>query len=221
MGNIFSYDSKLMQMLDTLGNTIMLTALFVLCCIPVVTIGAAFTALFSACRAQTRGLPCFRAFFKAFRANFLRATLLWLLLGILIYLCVGSAFSLYTMDGSLPVFIMSIVAGCLLLILLTMCLLFYSRFECSFRQLIKNGMVMVLSFPVRSLFITILAWAPVWCFFLLPDYFFALGIIWVLLYHGTAGAICVWFMKKPFARLAEKLLGIVEPAPIDEPAHGH
>ena len=219
MGGIFSYDSKLMQMLDTLGNTIMLTALFIVCCIPVVTIGVAFTALFAACRAQTRGKGCFRAFFTAFKSNFLKATGLWLLLGMLTYLCVGAAFYLYRMDGSLAVFIMSIVAGSLLLILLTMCLLFYSRFECTFRQLIKNGTVMVLSFPVRSLLITVLAWMPVLCFFGLPDYFFALGILWVMLYHGTAGAVCVWFMKRPFARIAERLLGVVEADPVDEPAH--
>lgn len=219
MGGIFSYDSKLMQMLDTLGNTIMLTFLFVLCCLPVITIGVSFTALFAACRAQTRGKACFRAFFAAFKSNFLKATGLWLLLGALIYLCIGAALSLYRMDGSLAVFIMSVVAGCLLLILLTMALLFYSRFECSFPQLIKNGMVMVLCFPIRSLLITVLAWLPVLCFFGLPNYFVALGILWVLLYFGTAGAVCVWFMKKPFARLAEKLLGVVESDVIDEPAH--
>lgn len=220
MSNIFSYDSKLMQMLDTLGNTIMLSALFVLCCIPVVTIGAAFTALFAACRAQTRGKACFRAFFQSFKSNFLRSTLLWLLFAALIYLCIGTALSLYEMDGSLAVFIMSIVAGVLLLNLLTACLLFYSRFECTFRQLLQNGVVMTLSFPVRSLLIALLCWLPVLCFFLLPDYFLALGIVWVALYYGTAGAICVWFMKKPFARLAEKLLGVVESDNIDEPAHG-
>ena len=219
MGNIFSYDSKLMQMLDTLGNTIILTFLFVLCCVPVVTIGAAFTALFSACRAQTRGKACFRAYFSAFKANFLKATGLWLLLGSLIYLCIGAAIRLYNMDGSLAVFIMSIVAGALLLNLLTACLLFYSRFECSFRQLLQNGVVMTLSFPIRSLLITVLAWLPVLFFFGLPDYFSLLGIVWVLLYFGTAGAVCVWLMKKPFARLAEKLLGVVESDVIDEPAH--
>ena len=219
MGGIFSYDSKLMQMLDTLGNTILLTLLFVLCCIPVVTIGAAFTALYAACRAQSRGKACFRAFFKAFKDNFLKATLLWVLFAALIYLCIGAAINLYNMDGSLAVFIMAIVGGCLLLTLLTMCLLFYSRFECSFRQLIKNGMVMVLSFPIRSLLIALLSWLPVLGFFAYPDYVVALGIVWVLLYFGAAGSVCVWFMKRPFARLAEQLLGVVESDPVDEPAH--
>jgi len=219
MGGIFSYDSKLMQMLDTLGSTIMLTALFVVCCIPVITIGVAFTALFAACRAQTRGKACFRAFFTAFKANFLKATGLWLLLGSLTLVCAWTAWVVFANDLALSAFIMAIVAGCLLLILLTMALLFYSRFECTFLQLIKNGMVMVLSFPIRSLLITILAWLPVLCFFGLPDYFAALGIIWVLLYFGTAGAVCVWLMKRPFARLAEKLLGVVESDVIDEPAH--
>ena len=51
MKNIFSYDSKLIIMLEGVANTMLLNILFLLCCIPVVTIGAAFTALFSGCRA--------------------------------------------------------------------------------------------------------------------------------------------------------------------------
>ncbi|MBE6956056.1 MAG: DUF624 domain-containing protein [Ruminococcaceae bacterium] len=222
MKSIFSHDSKLMSILDTFANTMILNVLFVLCCLPVVTIGAALTALFAACRAQTRGLPCFRAFFKAFKSNFLKATGLWVLFAALIYLCAGAAINLYIMDGSLVVFIMSIVAGVLLLNLLTNCLLFYSRFECSFRQLLQNGVIMTLSYPIRSLLITVLMWLPV-VFALVPALlytFFQLAMIWFMLYFGTAAAVCVWFMKRPFARLAEKLLGIVETDPVDEPAHG-
>lgn len=221
MSNIFSYDSKLMQILDTLGNTIMLTSLFVLCCLPVITIGASFTALFAACRAQTRGMPCFRAFFKAFGTNFLRATLLWLLLGIPALACAWAAWVIYANDLATVPLVFAIIGSCLLTILLTTCLLFYSRFECTFRQLLQNGMVMMLSYPVRSLLIAILAWMPVLCLFLLHKVFFAMAIVWVGLYFGTAGSVCVWLMKKPFARLAETLLGVVETDPTDEPAHGH
>ena len=189
MKSIFSYDSKLIAALDTLANTMILTVLFILCCLPVITVGAAFTALFAACRAQTRGLSCFRAFFKSFKNNFLTATLVWLVLGLPLLLCVWCAWVVLINKLFVLALIMSIVGGVLLLVLLTMCLLFYSRFECSFRQLIKNGMVMILAFPIRSVLIAALAWAPVLCFFISPYYFQMLAMVWFCLYSGTAAGV--------------------------------
>ena len=219
MKSIFSYDSKFMEMLETLANTMLLNLLFLLSCLPVVTIGAAFTALFSACRAQTRGTPCFRAYFKAFRQNFPRATLVWLVLLVPVLACVWSAMVVWANGLSLGVFVLSVLGAILFLNLMSGCLLFYSRFECPFRQLLKNGMLMTLSYPIRSLLIAALLWFPVVAFFLIPYILVQLTVIWVFLYYGTAGALCVWLMKKPFARLAERLLGIVETEPTDEPAH--
>ena len=46
MKNIFSLDSKLMQGLSTVGDYIILNILFLITCLPVITIGAAKTALF-------------------------------------------------------------------------------------------------------------------------------------------------------------------------------
>ena len=41
MGGLFSYDSKLMQILNFIGDLIILNVLYLVCCLPVVTIGAA------------------------------------------------------------------------------------------------------------------------------------------------------------------------------------
>ena len=34
-----------------------------------------------------------------------------------------------------------------------------------------------------------------------------MAIVWVGLYFGTAGSVCVWLMKKPFASLEEAAFG--------------
>ena len=42
---LFSPDSKFMRAMSTLGDLMLLNLVFLLCCIPVVTVGAAVTAL--------------------------------------------------------------------------------------------------------------------------------------------------------------------------------
>ena len=62
MKSILSYDSPLMTMMRGVGNTMLINILFLISCIPVVTIGAAWTALFAAGRALIEDDPCIRAY---------------------------------------------------------------------------------------------------------------------------------------------------------------
>lgn len=62
-------------------DTIVATVLFLVCCLPVVTIGASFSAMY-ATMISIAGEGCssvVRCFFGAFRENFKQATFLWLL----------------------------------------------------------------------------------------------------------------------------------------------
>ena len=45
MGKIFEMDSPVMRFLNRLGDLMILNFLMIVCCIPVVTAGAAFTAM--------------------------------------------------------------------------------------------------------------------------------------------------------------------------------
>ncbi len=63
MKNLFSYDSKFMIMLGVIADTMILNVLFILFCLPVITIGPAAVGLFTACRAMEEDKPCFRTFF--------------------------------------------------------------------------------------------------------------------------------------------------------------
>lgn len=79
---LLRYDSPVMQFMAKLFDLIVLNLLFLLCCLPVVTIGAACTALHTVCLKEAVGEePAITAcFFRAFRKNFGQATILWLIL---------------------------------------------------------------------------------------------------------------------------------------------
>ena len=85
----FSYESKFSQLLMKLCYACYLNLLWLLCSLPVFTIGASTTALYYASLKVVRGEESYvgRRFFRAFRENFRQATVLWLiLLGIGLFL---------------------------------------------------------------------------------------------------------------------------------------
>lgn len=78
----FSYESKFSQLLLKLSYACYLNLLWFLCSIPIITMGAATTALYYSCLKLIRDEEghVSATFFRAFRENFKQATVLWLIL---------------------------------------------------------------------------------------------------------------------------------------------
>ena len=88
MRNFFNSDSRLMKVLAKLFDIGYLSILFILFCIPIVTIGAALTALYYTTVKvirHDRGYV-FHEFWHAFKLNFLPATKLWIVQAVLFIL---------------------------------------------------------------------------------------------------------------------------------------
>ena len=78
MEQIFSYESKFMQLLMKLADMIILNLLFILFCIPIVTIGASQAGLYSGIRQMMNkddDSSSIKAFFKGFASGFGKITL--------------------------------------------------------------------------------------------------------------------------------------------------
>ena len=85
MNTLFSADSDLMRGLTKLADVMILNFLFIVTSLPVVTLGAALTALnFTAMRIGTGECVSVSAdYFRSFRRNFRQATLIGLILALL------------------------------------------------------------------------------------------------------------------------------------------
>ena len=77
-----SYDSPFSQLLLKLCYSCYLNLLWLICCIPIVTIGASTTALYYTSLKIVRGedQALGHMFFRSFRENFRQSTVLWLIL---------------------------------------------------------------------------------------------------------------------------------------------
>ena len=199
---LFSPDSKFMRAMSMLGDLMLLNFVFLLCCLPVVTVGAAITALDTVVFRLARGTEgrMLALFFRSFRQSFRRATPLWLLL-----LLAGAV-------AVLDIRIFSPLGGWLRLLsvpfylLLTLTLFtagyafpLLSQFENSVRGTLKNAVFLSLGYLPRSLVLTALNVFPF--VLLLADLylFLTVGFLWVFLYFSAAAFLNMKLLEKVFA----------------------
>jgi uncharacterized membrane protein YesL len=82
MGKLFDLDSPVMTFLSKMADLIILNFVTIICCLPVITIGASVTAMHYVSLKIVRNEECYivRAFFKSFKQNFKQATIMWLIM---------------------------------------------------------------------------------------------------------------------------------------------
>lgn len=201
---------KIMGFMDFIMYTAGLNLLFLLCSLPVITMGASLTALYAGLRAMFKKEPCFQAFFATFRKSFVRATVLWVILLPLNLYLISSIVSMcyYQVEGFLPMLLLSVFFALLLLSITTMIFLFYSRFEGTLLQLVRYGGTLLLSYPLRGVLICVLTWAPFALLLVTPMTVLLLGIVFVFFYFAVVAIAAVWLMNHPFAKFAREVLGM-------------
>lgn len=79
MENIFRYDSKFIQVLDKIADIIILNLLFIISCIPVITIGSSITSMYYVTLKMVRDedSSVIKLFIKSFKENFKVSTIVW------------------------------------------------------------------------------------------------------------------------------------------------
>lgn len=161
MGNIFDLDSPLMDVMNKIMNTLILNVCFMVSCLPLVTIGAAVTALYSVNLKMVKREESyvFSAYWKAFRKNFRQSTACWLVLaaaGAVFYVDFGV---IRNLSGSLRILLtITTVALSFVFIVVTMYIFPYiARFHDDFLTCLKNALMIGgvnLGYTVAMLLIT-------------------------------------------------------------------
>lgn len=79
---LFNYDNPVWRFIGKLGDLILLNILWIVCSIPVFTIGASTTAVYYVTLKLVRDEDdsTIRSFFRSFKSNFKQATAIWLIL---------------------------------------------------------------------------------------------------------------------------------------------
>lgn len=204
MRSIFNYENKFMQILMTLGDMIILNLMFLVACLPIVTIGAAQAGLCTGLRKLTDkedDTSPAAAFIKGFTSGFGKVTVAHcIMLGLILltgYTAASVAF--YDMQGSrgAPV-VLSVVALCVCALFQSLICIFHSRFSCTTGQLFRNAWLLFFAHPLRSLLSAALAWSPVILFLGDARIFILMTPVVITMYFSFTHLLINSLMRKPF-----------------------
>lgn len=158
----FNLDSPIMQALTRLTDMVILNILFVICCLPIVTIGASVTALYSITLKMAKNEESYisSSFLRSFKANFRFSTISWMLLltaGVLLWMDYR-ALSMMTFSNKGGLYAVLIAALILILFPAIYIFPYIARFENTLKNTLKNAFLMsIMQLPYTILFLLILA----------------------------------------------------------------
>ncbi len=151
---LFSVDGPLYRFLSTLWNVVKINVLWLLCCIPIVTIGPATIAAFSVCLkiVDEREGYVGRQFIGAFRSNMRQGIplgLLFVFCSYVIYL--DFEINRVTEQGSWALIIFGIIACFVFGMTFIYAFPLSARYENTLRNTLKNSVAIATKFFVRTL----------------------------------------------------------------------
>lgn len=148
MNRLFNIDNPIMQFISKIFDLVILNLIFVLSCIPVITIGASLSALYYVSLKMVRGEDPYiwQNFWKAFRQNFKQSTIVWVFY-LLIITLIGMDFYIINSQDIVLFAVMRVCLWVVCAFLLSMFLYVFpiiSHFVCTTKQALKNAAFMTM-----------------------------------------------------------------------------
>ncbi len=154
MRNIFNLDGPLFVFLSKLADLALLNVLFILCSIPIFTIGASMTAMCYVTLRMREGHDGYviKSFFKSFKENFLQATGIWLIMLVIALFFASDLYIAKSMGGVMFTVMSVLVLAASLVWLLEFFHVFtvLARFDNKLVTTMKNGLLVAFGNAPRA-----------------------------------------------------------------------
>jgi hypothetical protein len=208
----FDLDSPLMQVLNKVADLLWLNILTLICCIPIVTVGASLTAMNYMALKIVRNEECYitKGFFKSFKQNFRQATAIWLLFLLAVLVLAGDFYIMKNSGIEFNIVIKVVIGIVALILTFTWMFVFpvLAKFDNTVIRTIKNAFVMsILQFPKTLLMIVMYA-LPIVIGMLVPQAFpicFLFGL-------SAPAYVSALLYNKFFKKLEDQYIAATTPA---------
>jgi len=195
--SFFSLDSKFSQIMGRVFDLMMLNIIFLIMCIPIVTIGANFTAMYYVTLKMIKNEETyiFRTYWKSFRENFKQATAIWLILLAVLIVLILDLLLVMRMPGTITylrfVFLVLIFFEAMVLSYVFPVL---SRFDNTVKNTIKNSILMAIRHLPWTIMILLVNLCPLLIYvFSTTKIVSYLILLMFLLGFSTVALGCSWF----------------------------
>lgn len=193
-------ENRSLQGMTAFLGLIALNVIYLLTCLPIVTVGAATSALYQVMIRYSddeSGRPL-KDYFPAFGSNFVRATALWIALLVpFLLLIVGAVFwSGHPSVLAGAAMVLAILAAVYVFATFLYAMALTAVYENTFRQTLKNAALLPLAEPVRTMGIVLIPVAVVCITIAVPVF----GIILATIGCSVGAYVSAFLLRKVFER---------------------
>ena len=198
--------SKLIPIMETFGNLFALNILFLLFCIPVITIGASFTAMYSYTLKMVRKEEgtLFKSFWEAFKANFKRATAVWMIVLVAGVVIGGEIMFFLSQESAISYAYMIIAAIEIMVVALALRFLFplVARYDNTLGNTIKNSILLSVGNLGSWIKICLIWFMPVFLSGWYIEIFISTWYLWLIILPALLAYCSSFIMRKVFDKVA-------------------
>lgn len=201
MKNLFDPENKLMQAITRLTDLLILSILWTVCSIPLITIGPATSALYYVTLKMTDDSESsiLTSFFRSFRQNLRQGIILTMisaLIALLLYWDRALLMALLPSHLGLVQILFWVLSG---IFVMGESILFplLSRYENSVLRTLQNAYLLTFAYLPRALAVGLLNLIPPAVFLFAPSVFYRSLPVWFILAPGLISYLCAWLLRKP------------------------
>lgn len=206
MKNLFNLENPIFQMLSRVGDLIIVNVLFLISCIPVITIGAAIAGLSKVCQAivldDDRGIV--KLYFQGFKSNFKQCTLVWLAVLVVIVSLICDWLLIFTFfTGTFATVMYILLAIIVILVLSVLSYLFpmIVRYTNTIREHLYNSLILsICKFP-RTILMVLLNAMPFLIAYVSLNVFSQTLIFWIVIGFAFLNYMVSTLLKPVFQDL--------------------
>lgn len=208
MVNFFREDTHLGIFVTTVADLLVLNLLWLLGCLPIITIGTSTTALYQCLieRQKEKTLNVFSAFWSAFKSNFKKSTILFLLVAAIVCLLAFDAYLVFFTQVGENGFILLFFVFVLFQTLPASGYIFplQAYFESGVLQTLKNAWVMSFVHFPTSVCVLVLNLVPVLFCIFFPSIFVKSIMVWILGGSAAIAYLNTILLQRVFRKYALK-----------------
>lgn len=178
--NILAYDGPLDRTVRAIWRYFLLNICYIICCLGIVTVGAATAALYTVMLPSRDDTGCYKKFFAAFRSNFSQATQIWLVFLVpLVLLCISMYLCLaYVFPANNVMLILALICLGLYMSVVSFVFPLQARYDNPPKTTIRNALVLGIRALIPGLLMGIITLLPLIVFFIDLQLFVYVFILW-------------------------------------------
>lgn len=203
MKKLFSANNSIFHFLSLMADLMILTLQWIVACIPIVTVGAATTALYScAMKRYQEEIRLFRDFWSAFRKNFLQATILWIVVLALLFTVAADVYLVFFTEFSPGTIVKLLMLMLAFVVSIVTAYIFplQSFFVNPVGKTLKNAFLLSVMYLPVSVVIVLINAIPVLAWMLFPSFFSRTLFLWVALSGGVTAYVNGKMLRRIFER---------------------